>query len=349
MQALSNYPLSKTTTFRLGGPALYLVDIIRDVELNEVSEFAKEKKLPIFIMGGGSNLLVADAGFKGIVVKISIKSRMLVQEGPDFVLFNVGSGEVWDEVVGYAVAQDWWGLENLSGIPGFTGAVPVQNVGAYGADASMVVENVEVMDIKSLQKRVFLGSECGFGYRQSHFNTVWKNKYVILSVTFRLSKAPQPNLAYADLKSFFGNNPSPKLTEIRQAVISIRKNKFPDISQLGNAGSCFKNPILNDEQYRALESELKKNFGEEVLNKLKEIKEKLQGKIPAAFLIDICGLKGKRVGGAKLWDRQPLVIVNEGNATSLNVVELINQVRDEVLAKIGIKLEIEPELVGFDI
>ncbi len=348
MKTEENYPLSKLTTFHIGGTALFFVEIENESELLEALDLAKKKNLPVLIMGGGSNLLVSDQGFAGLVIKISIKGKDVVSENENEAYLKVGSGEIWDEVVEHTVAKNLWGVENLSGIPGLSGAIPVQNVGAYGQEASLVVEKVEVLDLQTLEKKSIANTECGFGYRKSNFNTAWKNKYAILSITFKLSKQPKSNLSYADVKKYFEGKTNPSQAEIRTAVISIRKNKFPDINILGNAGSCFKNPILDNKQFDSLQENIKKNFDQTVLDKLLETRQRLQGKVPAAFLIDICGLKGSVVGKAKLWDRQPLVIVNEGNAKATDVVELFNKVKSEVLTKTGIELEPEPEFVGFN-
>lgn len=350
MQMESNYPLSKLTTFRIGGEALWFVEVANESELVEALNFAKEKSLPILILGGGSNVLVSDKGFAGLVIKVSIKGKDIISENDQEVWLKIGSGEIWDEVVEFAVAKNYWGLENLSNIPGFTGGVPVQNVGAYGQESSQIIETVEASDMKSLEKKVFSNAECGFGYRTSKFNTDWKNKYVILSVTFKLSKNPKPNITYADVKKYFTDNANPTQTQIRQAIIEIRKNKFPDLAEFGTAGSFFKNLILSEEQYQILEQKVKENFGGSGADKLVQIKNKFPQvnsiKIPTAFLLDLCGLKGKSVGSVKLWEKQPLAIVNTGNAKASDVVELFQQVCQEVRDKTGMELRAEPEFVG---
>jgi UDP-N-acetylmuramate dehydrogenase len=342
-----NQPLSELTTFRIGGPASFFVEITNETELTEALDFARSKKLQVQIIGGGSNLIVTDRGFNGLVIKIAVKGKEIVNEGDFEILLKVGSGEVWDEVVDFTVSKNLWGVENLSAIPGLTGAIPVQNVGAYGQEASLVVDSVEVSNLATGEKKTFNSPECGFGYRQSNFNTIWKNNYAIMYVIFKLSKQPKPNLSYVDVKKYFEANPNPTQAEIRNAITEIRKNKFPDTNQLGNAGSCFKNLILDNDIFNKLEENISKNFDSATVERLRQTKEKLNGKVPAAFLIDICGLKGRSVGGARLWEKQPLVIVNAGNAKASDIVELINQVKSEVLAKTGMELQIEPELIGF--
>ncbi|MBX4191524.1 MAG: UDP-N-acetylmuramate dehydrogenase [Candidatus Doudnabacteria bacterium] len=342
-----NQPLSELTTFRIGGPASFFIEITSEEELKSALEFAKSKNLAVQIIGGGSNLITTDRGFMGLVIKVGIKAKEIVRETDVTAYLRIGSGEVWDEVVALTVSKNLWGAENLSAIPGLTGAIPVQNVGAYGQEASQIVDAVEVLDLRTSENKTISSSECGFGYRQSNFNTIWKNNYVIMYVTFKLSKKPSPNLNYVDVKKYFEANPTPSQLEIRNAITEIRKGKFPDTKELGSAGSCFKNLILDDETYHKLEDNIGKNFDASVVERLRQTKDKLKGKVPAAFLIDICGLKGRSVGGARLWEKQPLVIVNAGNASSSDIVELINQVKNEVLAKTGMELQTEPELIGF--
>ena len=348
MNIQANYPLSQLTTFHLGGPAKYYCKVANIDELGEALDFARGKNLPILILGGGSNMLVADRGFAGLVVQVDVKGIELIDDS-----IKVGAGEIWDDVVVFAMNNNLWGMENLSNIPGLTGAIPIQNVGAYGQEASQIVKEVEVFNLRTSQIKIVNNEECGFGYRKSHFNTDWKNQFVILSVTFQLSKIAKPNLTYVDVKKYFGEKINPTIAEIREAIIEIRKKKFPNLSEFGTAGSFFKNLILSQRHYDTLVYYSKQNFSEETVAMLEEIKTKFpikQGiKIPSAFLIDICGLKGKSAGGARLWEKQALVIVTSSGAKSSDVLELYNQVKAEVLAKTGMTLEPEPELVGFNI
>jgi UDP-N-acetylmuramate dehydrogenase len=348
-----NYSLSKLTTFRIGGEALWFVEIASKEELLEALDFAKSKSLPVLTIGGGSNLLVSDQGFAGLVIKITIKGIEVASENNQEVLLKVGSGEVWDHVVEFAVKNGYWGIENLSNIPGLTGGIPVQNVGAYGQEASQVVRHMEVVDLKTGEFKILINHDCDFSYRSSKFNTEWKGKYAILSVSFQLSKHPKPNLSYNDVHKYFESRPEPTQRQIRAAIIEIRKNKFPDLSEFGTAGSFFKNVLLTRAQYDATLRLLQQNFGEEAADKLVVVITKFlqlndNVKIPAAFLIDICGLKGRKVGNARLWDRQPLVIINEGNAKASDVIELFQQVKLEVKEKTGLDLVQEPEFVGFE-
>ncbi|MEJ0021293.1 MAG: UDP-N-acetylmuramate dehydrogenase [Candidatus Doudnabacteria bacterium] len=350
MDIKENYSLAPLTTFRIGGLARYFISVRNLEELKEALRMAKRNKLGIFILGGGSNLLISDKGFQGLVIAMNIKG-IEVKEAGETAELRAGSSEIWDEVVMLAISRNLWGIENLSNIPGFVGAIPVQNVGAYGQEASQVVENVEALDLASLELKNFSNQDCAFAYRQSRFNTVWKNKYAILSVTFKLSKQPKPNLDYADVKKYFENTPDPGQPQIRQAIIEIRKSKFPDLAAVGTAGSFFKNIILNKEQFDTTLERIKENFGSETADKLITAVNKFPQadgiKVPAAFLIDICGLKGRSAGDARLWERQPLVIVNLGQAKAADVMKLFELVKAEVLAKTGIELAPEPEFIGF--
>ncbi|OGE87727.1 MAG: UDP-N-acetylenolpyruvoylglucosamine reductase [Candidatus Doudnabacteria bacterium RIFCSPLOWO2_02_FULL_49_13] len=353
MEIKEKFNLDQVTTFRIGGPADFYCVVQTLEELKEALKFARGKDLAVFILAGGSNLLFADAGFRGMVINIAIKGIEILHDDDNRVEIRVGSGEVWDDIAALCALKELWGIENLSGIPGRSGAIPIQNVGAYGQEASRVVSSVEVLDLEELEIQIFNNDQCGFEYRQSNFNTIWKNKYAILSVTFTLARQPKPNLSYIDLSNYFAgaNNPSPGLPEIRQAVIAIRSKKFPDLNEFGCAGSCFKNLILTPQNYLRLEQTLGRNFSPEIVSRLQELKlrfaEEKRIKIPAAFLVDICGLKGQSIGAARLWKNQALVIVNTGSAKARDVAGLFKLVRQEVFAKTGMRLVSEPEWVGF--
>ena len=371
----------------------------------EAFEFAAQHQLKTFVLGGGSNILVSDEGFNGLVIKVVNKGieviaplipsrpkpkchseaewrdpstgRMhssvgMVDESEDRnrILLKVASGEVWDEVVKFAVKNNWWGIENLSHIPGSTGAIAVQNVGAYGQEASGVIESVTVFNKDTHSIQNFQNADCGFAYRQSIFNSSDKGKYIIFDITFKLLKSAKPNLEYRDLKNYFGlggtlsvaskatsppegeNADVPALSDIRNAIISIRNKKFPFPveAKKGNAGSFFKNPILSPDEYIVLRHQLAYKFGLEAANNLEQKKftDNGQIKVPAAFLIDLCGLKNLKSGGAAINQNQPLVITNEsGTASAKDVLNLANQVKQEVFNKTGLTLKFEPELIGF--
>ena len=334
--------LAPYTTLRIGGPARYFAEIENEQELSEGLTFAKVKPsgLPIFVLGGGSNILVSDKGFDGLVIRPMIMGREVISppipspynkgRAGEEIRIRVGAGEVLDDVIGWTVENGWWGLENLSFIPGLTGALAIQNVGAYGTEASEVIESVEVFDRANNDLRIMSNEECGFEYRRSRFNTTDKNKFIILRVLLKLKKNGRSNLSYEDVKSYFGNRlPAgktgiPKLIELRNAIIEIRKNKGQDPNEIWSAGSFFKNFVVCDN-------------------------EGVEYKISAAEILDKrLGLKGLQVGGAKLSEKQVINMVNTGNATARDCIELFERVRAIVLDKTGLKLVNEPEFVGFE-
>ena len=298
-------------------------------------------------------MLVSDLGVKAVVLRVSNRGIEKIDDSDSSVTLRVGSGEVWDDVVKYAKEHELWGIENLSRIPGRAGALAVQNVGAYGAEASQVIINVEVFDRKTGELVTLANRDCGFSYRKSIFNTSDKDRYVILSTTLHLSKTPLPNLSYPDLKRRFESNSSPILADIRQAIKEIRDAKFPfpDESIEGNAGSFFKNSVLNDLEYQDLERHFIQYLPDQ-LERLQHIRNKFplaNGiKIPSAFILDACGLKTYELGNAKLNPTQPVVVLNaNGNASASEVLTLVMEVRALVKAKTGLHLFTEPEFIGF--
>src|SRR5581483_7363092 len=240
MQIQENILLAPYTTFKIGGPAKYFCVVKDQFDALQAYEFAEKNQLKTLVLGGGSNMLISDKGFDGLVLKIENKGIEVLSHDEEHVLLKIASGEVWDEVVKFAVSNNWWGIENLSHIPGSTGAIAVQNVGAYGQEAKNLIESVTVFDRKTHEIQSLNNSECDFGYRTSIFNMGQKGKYIIFYITLKLSKIARPILAYRDLaKKFEGKRPA--LEEVRQAVIGIRDTKFPFPTEAkkGNAGSFF--------------------------------------------------------------------------------------------------------------
>ena len=348
-------PLKPYTTFKIGGPARYFARAASMEEFREVSNFASKIGLPLFILGGGSNILVNDRGYEGVVVHPSIRGIKVAHEDDEFVTLDVSAGEAWDDLVRFAVEHGWWGIENLSHIPGQAGAALVQNIGAYGQQVSDVVKSAEVLEIASGSPRVLSAAECGFGYRRSIFNTTARGHLIIMRVTLCLSKHGRSQLDYPDVQAYFQRRgiQQSSLTEIRQAIISIRDSKFPFPREErgGNAGSFFKNLALSESEYATLRDMLGRNFAPEAMERLEEIRNRLQAvgqiKIPTAFLISICGLKGYRIGGAQVNETQPLVLLNQGGATSHDVVALAMHIKKTVREQTGVRITLEPELVGF--
>lgn len=351
MQIQKNIRLAPYTTFKIGGPAKYFCVVKDQFDALSAYEFAREKNLDVFVLGGGSNVLISDEGFDGLVAKVENKGIEMVYEDDQSITLKIASGENWDEAVKFVVKNQWWGIENLSHIPGSTGAIAVQNVGAYGQEASNIIKSVTVFDKQTHQILDLNNSQCGFSYRKSIFNSAQREKYIIFFVTLKLSKIPKPILSYRDLQArFAGTNPA--MDKIRQAVIEIRDKKypFPTEAKRGNAGSFFKNPIVDEAGLTALKNFITSTFGQDKAEKLESrlFRSTNEIKIPAAYLMEVCGLKDLREGGAKINRNQPLVIINEtGHATAKDVLRLAKNVINTVYEKIGVKLIIEPELIGF--
>lgn len=320
----------------------------------EALQLAKDKQLDVFILGGGSNIVINDKGFVGLVIKINNKGIEIENEKDVVVILKAAAGEVWDDIVKFAVAHQWWGIENLSNIPGQVGAAPIQNIGAYGQEVSQVIKGVRVFDKQDKLIKTFDKEQCGFAYRRSIFNFDERDRYIVLAVILALHKNGRPILNYPDLSSWVNRLDSvPLLSDVRHEVIKIRQGKFADPGKVGTVGSFFKNLYISKEQYKALEMKIEKNFSEETLMKLREIKNKFTSdkgiKIPTAFIIDqVLGLKGSRMGGAEISATQALAIINPNKkATAKDVLSLFKKVRQEVFCKTGMVLDIEPQLIGF--
>jgi UDP-N-acetylmuramate dehydrogenase len=355
LAVLEHHPLKPYTTFKIGGPARFFVAVETLQDVARAIELARSEKVPVFVLGGGSNVLVSDAGVQAVVIHPVNRGVAVVREDRLEAWITVEAGEVWDDLVASVVKRGWWGIENLSHIPGQVGAALVQNIGAYGQQISDALECVEVVEFSTGKARTVSKEECRLGYRRSIFNTTQKGAYLILNVTLRLSKRGHPNLIYPDVRSWFeerGRVP-PFLQQIRQAIIRIRDNKFPfprhEIG--GNAGSFFKNIVLSQEAYAELEQRLQQNFTPAETSRLRDLRSRFPSidgiKIPTAFLMEICGLKQYRMGRAQVNETQPLVLLNRGGASAREVILLARKVRQTVFERTGIAIAIEPELVGF--
>jgi UDP-N-acetylmuramate dehydrogenase len=344
-----NIPLAPLTTFRIGGPARYFVEAKSPVEVQEAVVYAQAKKLPLFVLGGGSNLLVADAGWPGLVLHLAISGidrRPGTDDGK--LRFEVGAGESWDRFVSRAVTAHCAGVECLSGIPGSVGGTPVQNVGAYGQEVSETIESVEVLDVADRQIRELCREACAFAYRSSIFNTSERGRFIILRVTYALTPHGAPRLEYADLKRHFeGWETRPNLAEVREAVRHIRTRKGmlivdgdPDCR---SAGSFFKNPLLSSQQHADLERRAAdKNLALPAYPALEKNK-----KVSAAWLVEHSGFsRGYGFGRVGLSSKHTLAIINRGGATAADVFALQNQIRQRVEEIWGVSLEPEPALVG---
>jgi len=360
-----NVALAPYTGFKIGGPARYFCIASTTEEINEALEFGAQQRLQTLVLGSGTNMVVSDEGYDGLVIKLETKGIEFDENGDD-VLATVQAGEVWDDFVKLCVEKEYWGVENLSYIPGTCGAFVVQNVGAYGQDASQVVISVTILDKETGNIGTMSNADCYFAYRQSVFNTVFKDRFVVLSLTLQLSKIPKPNLLYADVHRYFDPGCvtpdahtheheilKPDIQSIRKAIIDIRNKKFTLPNIIPNAGSFFKNLLLDENEFEVLVNRVKENYDDKAVEMLVRYKDRISAnniiKIPTAFLIDLCGLKGAKVGGAQVNESQPLVIINaSGSATSDEILQLMQVVRKTVYQKTGMTLYPETELVGFD-
>ncbi len=355
MKILSDLPLKPYTTFKIGGPARYFAEIRSSSDLDQALAFAVSKRVELFVLGGGSNVLISDAGLDALVLHPTGAGIEAVEEGASQIAAWAQAAEPWDNLVAYCVERGWWGVENLSHIPGQTGAALVQNIGAYGQQISDVLVSAEAAEIPSGTTQLLLPADCGFAYRSSIFNSSHKGRYLILSVTLRLSRPPRPNLSYPDVHKWFEERgvSQPSLEEIRTAIISIRDLKFPypQEEKGGNAGSFFKNLVLNQIEYDALVRRFQERFSLQVLHRLQTFRQRASSpdavRIPSAFLIEACGLKARRMGRALVNEKQPLVLLNDGGATARDVLRLAGHIRRVVFAQTGLEIPIEPELAGF--
>ncbi|HOY39678.1 MAG: UDP-N-acetylmuramate dehydrogenase [Bacteroidales bacterium] len=334
-QVIKNCSLKPYNTFGIEATAEQLMSFNATEEL---INFIKNTELPdkIFILGGGSNVLFT-ADYDGLIIHPLNKGIKILEETDACAVVEVEAGEVWDDFVLWAVEHKLYGVENLSGIPGSVGAVPVQNIGAYGDEVRNVIKLVKGVEISTGNAVSYLNFECRFGYRDSIFKNELKNKIIITSVVFSLSKIKNLNLKYADLANYFGSNTDSELQEVRDAVCKIRDSKLPDYKLTGNAGSFFKNPVV-------LKSEL-----EGLLNKFPDIRyfdyTSNHVKLAAGWLIDKCGLKGFRQGRAGVHEKQALVLINIGGAEGREILRLADLVRQKVMDKFGVELEYEVNIL----
>lgn len=331
MTVEENVSLAGLTTFRLGGPARYFARVQNVEELKQSLDFARDQNLATLILGGGSNVLIDDKGFDGLVIKIEITG--VDKEGDTLV---VGAGENWDALVARAVAEGLWGVENLSGIPGTVGGAVVQGVGAYGAAVGETLLWAESLDRKTGGIKRMSKNECAFGYRDSFFKHD-NGRHVVLRAAFALSASPQPNLSYKDLEDL--RNKEATLELIRKAILAIRKDKFPDITKEGTAGSFFKNLILPESEAKRLQARYPKM-------PLFAMPETAGFKVPLAWFLDhIFHVNGVREGGVRFFERQPLVIVADFGASSREVLEFKEKIKKLIKEKLDIEIEEEVRII----
>jgi len=339
MEFRKNFSLLQYNTFGIDVKASLFAEAesffeIRDFLNNYRRHYADQ---PLLVIGGGSNILFT-GNYEGIVLKINNKGIEIVQENNESLTVKVASGEDWSAFVHHCVINEWHGLENLSMIPGNTGSSPVQNIGAYGVEVKDYIKEVESININTGEIKVFDNESCKFSYRDSIFKTSLKNQYIILNVSFKLSKKPVYKIEYPALKEELDKSGKClSIDLIASTVISIRRKKLPDYKEYGNAGSFFKNPCVS---YDTLES-IKKEFYDINAYQLADGTYK----VPAAYLIEKCGWKGKKYGNAGVYEKQALILINYGKATGSEIAELALKIKESVFQKFNIMLETEVNIL----
>lgn len=332
-----NYSLKNHNTFGIDARAKYYFEFTDPADLYQLTQSNESwRGEPVLVVGEGSNLLLL-GDYSGLVLHPNIPGISEIKEDRQNIWIEAGAGEIWDELVQYAVDYGFGGIENLSLIPGKVGAAPVQNIGAYGQEVGNVVELVKGFDLQTSQPVEFTATECEFGYRSSIFKTKLKNRVVITSVVFRLSKFPEFLLGYGDLEKKVDEKGAINLRAIRQSVVEIRQSKLPDVKALGNAGSFFKNPEVQN----AVAEKLKAEFDTLPVYPATPGKSKLA----AGWLIEKAGWKGFRDGDAGVHEKQALVLVNYGNATGKQIFDLSEKIKQSVFKKFGVELEREVNCV----
>jgi UDP-N-acetylmuramate dehydrogenase len=344
MQILEEVPLAPYTTFQIGGPARWFAEALSEDDIVAGIAFSRERQVPLFILGGGSNLLVSDAGFPGLVLRIALRGIESTEESGRSII-SAAAGEDWDGLVAYAVASGLAGVECLSGIPGTVGGTPVQNVGAYGQEVSQTIVTVRAFDRKTGQFVNLAASECGFSYRRSIFNSSQRDQYVVSRVHYALRRDAPANIVYADVARYFAarNLTAPTLGEVRDAVRSIRAQKgmllMPGDADCRSAGSFFKNPVVPASALDSLALEL--GVEKQSIPAYPALKGEV--KLSAAWLIERAGFtKGYTLGNAGISSRHTLALINRGGASAAEVTALRDKVVAAVASRFAVRLEPEP-------
>jgi len=333
-----NFSLKAYNTFGIEAKARYFFEFTELEDLPHfLANFPDWEKLPVLLLGGGSNMLFV-GDFDGLVVHANIPGIKQLNEDRNHVWLEVGAGENWDRFVAYCVSQWFGGVENLSLIPGHVGAAPVQNIGAYGVEVCDFIESVKGFDLKTFEAYDIPAADCRFGYRDSVFKHELKNRFIVTSVVFRLDKFIEYKLNYGDLRAEVEKRGGENIHYVRDAVIAIRESKLPDPETLGNAGSFFKNPVVSN------------NFAEKLKMQFPQMPVYPAGdgksKLAAGWLIDQCGLKGYRVGDAGVHEKQALVLVNYGSASGNELYVLARHIQQLVLERFQVTLDPEVNLIG---
>jgi len=349
---LENVSLAEYTTLGVGGPARWFCEAVTEADVLEAVEFGRERGLPLFVLGGGSNVFVGDAGFDGLVIRVGVLGMAEWTEADsEIVWLTAGAGETWDDVVRCAVERGYAGVECLAGIPGDVGGTPVQNVGAYGQEVAETIVGVRAFDLEAGAFVELDHAACGFAYRRSVFNTTARGRYIVMAVTYRLRVGGAPTLKYLDVRRYFGRRletgEAPSLREVYDAVRAIRAEKGMLAGQGGedswSAGSFFKNPVVDEEMLGEIAEA--GGVGYESVPRWPAAEGKV--KLAAAWLVERAGFqKGFRIGRAGISTRHTLALVNLGGATAAEVMALRDAVVQGVASRFGVRLEQEPVEVG---
>jgi len=337
MEIQNNFSLKNYNTFGIEAKAKQFVAVHNVTELRLVLEQNKSQKK--FILGGGSNMLLTK-DIEALVIHVDLKGKKIIKETEDFVWVESQAGENWHEFVLWTIDQNFGGLENMSLIPGNVGTTPVQNIGAYGTEIKDTFDSCEAMNIENQEMKTFTKAECNFGYRESVFKNEVKDQYIITSVVFKLTKRNHKiNTSYGDITAELAKNniTNPTLKDVSNAVIAIRQSKLPDPKELGNSGSFFKNPIILKSDFEKIH----KQFPE---MKYYEVSE-TEVKVPAGWLIEQVGFKGKRFGDAGIHKNQALVLVNYGNATGQEILNVSKNIQETIFKTFGIRIEAEVNVI----
>lgn len=342
MTIQKNISLKNYNTFGIAINAKRFISVTSVYELQQLLKVEKD----VFLLSGGSNMLLTKE-IKKLVIHLNIEGISIDKEDANFVYLTVNAGENWHEFVRWCIAQNYGGIENLSLIPGNVGTCPIQNIGAYGVEVKDTITKVNALEIETGKIVSFSNEKCAFGYRNSIFKNEYKGKVVITSVGFKLSKKNHKlNTSYGAIEAELTskNIKKPSLKNVSDAVIAIRKSKLPDPKEIGNSGSFFKNPVISLEQFLKLQEKFPKMpFYKVLSSNLKPLETHV--KVPAGWLVEQSGFKGKRYGDAGVHDKQALVLVNYGNATGEEVFNLAQKIQQTVFTNFGISLEIEVNVI----
>jgi UDP-N-acetylmuramate dehydrogenase len=338
MKIEKDVKLSKFTTFKIGGKAKFFVSVKNEEDLISAISWARKRAKKIFILGGGSNVLLSDKDYSGLFIKNEIKGIEIVGQNEEYSIVKSYGGEMWSKFVYFSINNNLYGMENLLHIPGTVGASPVQNIGAYGVELKDVFYNLCAINIKTGEKEYFNLKDCKFSYRSSIFKKEGKGKYFILWVEVILKKKKEFNLSYGGVKDKLEEKgiKDPETKDVVDAIWDMRNSKIPNPAVLPNAGSFFKNPVVSSDSFK----KLKKEFPD-----IKGYHDKEEVKIPAAWLIEKCGLKGYRKGDVGVCDKQAIILVNYGRASQKEVLDLANLIKKKVFDKFSINIDFEVNVI----